>query len=176
VIITIMVLNLPVPHGADWQSLRPDLPVFGNYVVSYVFIGIYWSNHHHLLHTMTRVNGKILWANLHLLFWLSLIPFITRWVGETRFAPEPVAAYGVDLLLAAFAYRLLELAIIADQGKNSKLASTVGTAVKERLSLALYVAAIPLAFYDPWISCGIYILVALMWLVPDRRIERALKE
>jgi len=172
VIITVMVLNLQVPQGADWNALGPVWPVFGTYVVSFIFLGIYWSNHHHMLHTMTRVNGKILWANLHLLFWLSLIPFITGWVGQSHFVPVPLAVYGVDLLMAALAYTLLENLIIRDQGKDSKLAAAVGNNTKGKLSIAFYVIAIPLAFVNVWTSCGLFILVACMWLVPDKRIEK----
>jgi uncharacterized membrane protein len=176
VIITVMVLNLPVPHGADWDALRPVAPVFFTYVLSFIFLGIYWNNHHHMLHTMTRVNGGILWANLHLLFWLSLFPFITSWVGASGFASIPVAVYGVDFLLAAIAYTILEKRIVADQGKDSKLAKALGRGFKEKFSLAAYVAAVPLAFVDTRISFTLFIIVAFMWVVPDRRIERMLGE
>jgi uncharacterized membrane protein len=171
ILITIMVLELKVPHAADWQALRPLLPVFLTYVLSFVFVGIYWNNHHHLLHTADRINGKILWANLHLLFWLSLVPFVTGWMGENHFAPVPTAAYGVVMLMAAVAYTILTVTIVAHQGSGSKLAAAVGSDRKGKLSLVAYAAAIPLAFVNQWISDGLFILVALVWLVPDRRIE-----
>src|SRR5450759_5409884 len=147
VIITIMVLEMKVPHGSDWQSLQPMLPVFLSYVLSYVYIGIYWNNHHQMLHTLQRVNGSVLWANLHLLFWLSLIPFVTGWMGENHFAAIPTALYGVDLLLCAIAYTILQTTILAQHGANKRLASAVGSDLKGKISLALYAAAIPLAFY-----------------------------
>ena len=171
ILITIMVLELKVPHGADFAALRPLLPVFLSYVLSFVYLGIYWNNHHHMLQATERINGRILWANLHLLFWLSLVPFTTGWMGENHFAPLPTAVYGVVLLLAAVAYTILQSAIIAHHGPSSKLAAAVGSDTKGRLSLALYAAAIPLAFVQEWISDAIYVFVALMWLVPDRRIE-----
>jgi TMEM175 potassium channel family protein len=175
ILITIMVLELKVPHAADWSALRELLPVFLTYVLSYVYLGIYWNNHHHLVHTVERVHGGILWANLHLLFWLSLIPFATGWMGENHFAALPTALYGAVLLLAAIAYLVLQRTIIASQGPRSKLALAVGRDVKGRISPALYAAAIPLAFVHQWISDGIYVLVAFMWLVPDRRIESRLQ-
>ncbi len=171
ILITIMVLELRLPHGADWGALRPLLPVFLTYVLSFVFLGIYWNNHHQMLHTADRINGKILWANLHLLFWLSLVPFVTAWMGENHFASVPAAVYGGVLLMAAIAYTILKETIIAEHGPGSKLAAAVGTDTKGKLSLALYAAAIALAFVNQWISDGIYVFVALMWLVPDRRIE-----
>jgi uncharacterized membrane protein len=171
ILITILVLGLRVPDGADWQALRPLLPVFLTYVLSFVFLGIYWNNHHHMLHMADRINGKILWANLHLLFWLSMVPFVTGWMGENHFASVPTAAYGVVLVMAALAYTLLQAAIIAEQGPGSRLAAAVGGDVKGKLSLALYALAIVLAFANQWISDALYVLVALMWLVPDRRIE-----
>jgi uncharacterized membrane protein len=171
ILITIMVLELRVPHGADWHALRPLLPVFLTYVLSFVFLGIYWNKNHHMLHTADRINGKILWANLHLLFWLSLVPFVTGWMGENHFASVPAAVYGGVLLMAAIAYTILKETIIAEHGPGSKLAVAVGTDTKGKLSLALYAAAIALAFVNQWISDGIYVFVALMWLVPDRRIE-----
>jgi uncharacterized membrane protein len=174
ILITIMVLELKVPHGTDLEALRPMLPVFLTYVLSYVFLGIYWNNHHHLLHSTERVNGKILWANLHLLFWLSLIPFDTGWMGENHFAPLPTAAYGIVLLLAGIAYLILQNTIIAHQGPNSKLAQAVGKDVKGPLSAALYALAIPLAFVREWMSDILYVVVALIWLVPDKRIEAVL--
>jgi TMEM175 potassium channel family protein len=171
ILITILVLELRVPRGGDWGALRPLLPVFLTYVLSFVFLGIYWNNHHHMLHLADRINGKILWANLHLLFWLSLVPFVTGWMGENHFAAVPTAAYGAVLLMAAIAYTILESAIIAEQGPESRLAAAVGTDFKGKLSIALYAAAIALAFANQWLSDGLYVVVALMWLVPDRRIE-----
>ena len=176
ILITIMVLELKVPHGTDLEALRPLLPVFLTYVLSFIFLGIYWNNHHHLLHATDRINGKILWANLHLLFWLSLIPFVTGWMGENHFAPLPTAGYGVVLLLAAIAYTILQSAIVGLHGPNSRLASAVGNDVKGKLSLALYVVAIPSAFVHQWIADALYVFVALIWLVPDRRIELRLSE
>jgi uncharacterized membrane protein len=175
ILITIMVLELKVPHGAELAALRPILPVFLTYVLSYVFLGIYWNNHHHLLHATKRVNGRVLWANLHLLFWLSLIPFVTGWMGENGFRPLPTAIYGVVLLLAAIAYYILVRAILAEEGASSELAAAVGRDVKGRVSPVLYVVAIPLSFVNCWLALGIYIFVALMWLVPDRRIESRLR-
>jgi uncharacterized membrane protein len=173
IIITIMVLEMKVPHGADLASLRPLLPVFLSYVLSFVYLGIYWNNHHHMLHVTQHVSGGILWANLHLLFWLSLIPFVTGWMGENHFAPAPVALYGVVLLMAAIAYWLLQRAIISRQGRDSLLAVVIGNDIKGKISPALYAIAIPAAFFEPWIAGALYVLVALIWLVPDRRIERA---
>jgi len=174
ILITIMVLELKVPHGADRAALEPLLPVFLTYVLSFVFLGIYWNNHHHMFHAVARVSGPILWANLHLLFWLSLVPFVTGWMGENHFAPLPTAVYGAVLLLAGVAYLILQRTIIAHQGPNSVLAAAVGEDVKGRTSALLYAAAIPLAFFHEWIADVIYVLVALMWLVPDRRIESVL--
>jgi uncharacterized membrane protein len=171
ILITIMVLELKVPRGTDMQALRPLLPVFLTYVLSYIYLGIYWTNHHHMLHATARINGKVLWANLHLLFWLSLVPFATGWMGENHFASLPTAVYGVVLLLAAIAYVILQNTIIAAHGEQSKLAIAVGRDLKGKLSPLLYAAAIPLAFVREWIADAIYVLVALMWLVPDRRIE-----
>jgi uncharacterized membrane protein len=176
ILITIMVLELRVPHGADWEALRPLLPVFLTYILSFVFLGIYWSNHHHMLQAADRINGKILWANLHLLFWLSLIPFVTGWMGENHFAPLPTAVYGVVLLLAAISYTILQNMIVAQQGPNSRLGAAVGQDMKGKLSMMLYLAAIPLAFVNQWIADGIYVFVALIWLIPDRRIESSLTE
>ena len=176
ILITIMVLELKIPDGADWDALRPLLPVFLTYVLSFVFLGIYWNNHHHMLHAADRTNGAILWANLHLLFWLSLIPFTTGWMGEHHFAPLPNAVYGVVLLLAAVAYQILQLTIVAGQGPGSKLAAAVGHDLKGKLSAALYALAIPLAFVNQWISDAIYVFVALIWLIPDRRIESTLNK
>jgi uncharacterized membrane protein len=174
ILITIMVLELKVPHGADIDALRPLVPVFLTYVLSYVNLGIYWNNHHHLLHAAERVNGKILWANLHLLFWLSLVPFVTGWMGENHFAPLPTAVYGVVMLFSGVSYLILQNAVVAHQGPNSKIAAALGKDFKGPLSALLYVAAIPLAFVREWISDIIYALVSLMWLVPDRRIESKL--
>lgn len=176
ILITIMVLELKVPHGTDLEALRPLLPVFLTYVLSFVFLGIYWNNHHHMLQAAGSINGKILWANLHLLFWLSLIPFATGWMGENHFAPLPTAVYGGVLLLAAVAYTILQTLIVAHQGENSKLAAALGSDMKAKLSLLIYIVAIPSAFVHEWISDGLYVLVALIWLVPDRRIESKLNE
>jgi len=176
IIITIMVLELKVPHDDDLASLRPLLPVFLSYVLSFVYLGIYWNNHHHMLHATGSVSGAILWANLHLLFWLSLIPFVTGWMGENHFAPAPTALYGVVLLLAAIAYWILQATILVKHGCQSVLASAVGHDLKGKVSPLLYAVAIPAAFVHQAIAGGIYVLVALMWLVPDRRIERALAE
>lgn len=177
IIITIMVLDLKVPHGAQLSALYPLLPVFLSYVLSFVYIGIYWNNHHHLLLTVHTASGGILWANLHLLFWLSLFPFVTGWMGENHFAPLPSAIYGVVLLMAAIAYLTLQRAIIASHGKDrSLLARAVGHDFKGKASPAIYALAIPIAFLNPWISQLLYVLVALAWLVPDRRIENALRE
>jgi uncharacterized membrane protein len=175
ILITIMVLELRVPHGADWQALVPLVPKLLTYVLSFVFLGIYWNNHHHLLHATDRINGAILWANLHLLFWLSLVPFTTGWMGENHFAPLPTAFYGAVLLMAGVAYLILQKAIIRHQGEDSKLARAVRHDVKGKMSAVLYCAAIPLAFVHEWIAYGIYLAVVLMWLVPDRRIELALR-
>ena len=174
VIITIMVLELHVPEGADWAAVAPLVPVFLTYVMSFVMVGIYWNNHHHMLQAAERINGKILWANLHLLFWLSLMPFATGWMGQNHFAPLPTAAYGVVLLMAAIAYTILQNAIVAEQGPHSRLASAVGRDGKGKLSLALYLVAIALAFVNQWISDAIYVGVVLIWLIPDRRIESRL--
>lgn len=176
IVITIMVLEMKVPHGTDWAALEPLLPVFLSYLLSFVFLGIYWNNHHHLLQAASRVDGRILWANLHLLFWLSLVPFVTGWMGENHFAPLPVALYGVVLLLAACAYWLLSRALIAQHGGGSALARAVGRDRKGTVSVLLYVAAAGLAFVDSRLALAIYVLVAVMWLVPDRRIERSMGE
>jgi uncharacterized membrane protein len=176
IIITIMVLEMKVPYGADLAVLNPLLPVFLSYVLSFVYLAIYWNNHHHMLHATQRVTGAILWANLHLLFWLSLFPFVTGWMGENHFAPAPTALYGVVLLMAAVAYFVLQHTIIASQGVDSLLAKAVGRDLKGKLSPVLYGTAILAAFVEPWIAGSIYVFVALMWLVPDRRIERVLGE
>jgi uncharacterized membrane protein len=174
IIITIMVLELKVPHGESLDALAPLLPVFLSYVLSFLYVGIYWNNHHHMLHALDRITGPMLWANLHLLFWLSLFPFATGWMGENHFAAAPTAAYGVVLLMAAVAYWTLQQIIIAAQGPGSLLRRAVGSDWKGKLSPVVYVAAIPTAFLSPTISQALYVLVALIWLVPDRRIERVL--
>jgi uncharacterized membrane protein len=174
IIITIMVLELKVPHGESVDALSPLVPVFLSYVLSFIYVGIYWNNHHHMLHACRNVTGPILWANLHLLFWLSLFPFATGWMGENHFAAAPSAAYGVVLLMAAVAYWLLQQIIIASQGRESLLRKAVGSDWKGKLSPLVYVIAIATAFWSQWISQGLYVLVALVWLVPDRRIENAL--
>jgi uncharacterized membrane protein len=177
IIITIMVLELKVPHGSDFESLLPLLPVFLSYVLSFVYLGIYWNNHHHMLHTVQRVSGGILWANLHLLFWLSLVPFVTGWMGENHFAALPTALYGVVLLMAAIAYWILQKFIIAASGgRESLLAKAVGKDLKGKISPLLYAIAIATAFWNQWLSDALYVLVAIMWLVPDRRIERIMGE
>ena len=175
IIITIMVLELKVPHGSDWTALRPLLPVFLNYVLSFIYLGIYWNNHHHLLKACPCVNGAILWANLHLLFWLSLFPFVTGWLGENHFTSSPSALYGAVLLFAAIAYYILQSLIIAGQGGyESTLARAIGKDWKGKLSPVLYAIAIGASFIRPWIAGGIYVLVALIWLIPDRRIARVI--
>jgi len=183
IIITIMVLELKVPpsaesteHHAGLADLQKLLPVFLSYVLSFIYVGIYWNNHHHLFHATTCVTGGILWANLHLLFWLSLFPFTTAWVGENHLASAPTAVYGFVLLMAAIAYYILQRAIIAQQGPGSLLAAAVGSDWKGKLSPVLYFLSIPLAFVSVWISTGLFVLVALIWLVPDRRIERVLQK
>ena len=174
IIITIMVLELKVPHDASVEALAPLLPVFLTYLLSFVYVGIYWNNHHHMLHAASKVSGGVLWANLHLLFWLSLFPFATGWMGENHFAPWPSAAYGAVLLMAAFAYLILERTIIACDGPNSLLKTAVGRDWKGKLSPLIYLTAIASTFWSPWIAQLCYVAVALIWLVPDRRIERAL--
>jgi uncharacterized membrane protein len=174
IIITIMVLELKVPHGDNFAALQPLLPVFLSYVLSFVYVGIYWNNHHHMFQSAKHVTGGILWANLHLLFWLSLFPFATGWMGENHFAPMPTAGYGLVLLMAALAYYLLQTTIITRQGPGSILAAAIGGDWKGKLSPVLYLTAIPLAFLRPWIAHGLYVSVALLWLIPDRRIEQKL--
>jgi uncharacterized membrane protein len=176
ILITIMVLELKIPHGSDWESLRPLFPVFFTYILSFIYLGIYWNNHHHMLYVTEHINGKVLWANMHLLFWLSLVPFVTGWMGENHFAPLPTAVYGVVLLASAIAYFILQRLIIAQQGANSRLKAAVGKDIKGKLSPLIYLVAIPLAFVNQWLSDGLYVLVALMWLIPDRRIESRLGE
>jgi uncharacterized membrane protein len=175
IIITIMVLELRPPHDATLAGLRPLLPVVASYVMSYIFIGIYWSNHHHLFHAAQHVDGKCLWANLHLLFWLSLIPFVTAWMGENHFTTWPVALYGGVLLCSGIAYYILVRALLASPD-NSLLADAVGSDFKGKISIVVYVVAIPLAFVRPWFACLLYVSVAVMWLIPDRRIERKIVE
>jgi uncharacterized membrane protein len=177
IIITIMVLEMKVPHGSDWAALKPLLPVFLSYLLSFIYVGIYWNNHHHLLKACRRVNGGILWANLHLLFWLSLFPFVTGWMGENHFTSLPTALYGGVLLLAAIAYYILQTLIVKEQGGGeTKLAKAIGKDWKGKLSPVLYAAAIGASFIQPWLAGCIYVFVALMWLVPDRRIERVVDE
>ena len=172
ILITIMVLELHVPHGTDLRAMRPLVPTLLTYALSFAFLAIYWNNHHHMFHAVDHVNGRILWANMHLLFWLSLVPFVTGWMGENNFAPLPTAVYGGVLLLSAIAYTILVYAIIADQGPRSKLRAAIGNDVKGKISAALYVVAIPSAFVQRWIAFAIYLTVSLMWLAPDRRIEK----
>jgi uncharacterized membrane protein len=176
VIITVMVLEMKAPYGTSLASLRPVFPVFLTYILSFVYLGIYWNNHHHLLHATQRVNGAILWANLHLLFWLSLVPFTTAWMGENNFDSWPVAVYGVILLLAGIAYYILTRALIGVHGHGSTLAMSIGSDRKGKISIAIYAAAIPLAFARPWIAGACYVIVAIMWLIPDRRIEKKLAQ
>lgn len=172
ILITIMVLELRPPHEATLLSLKPLIPILFSYLLSFVFLGIYWTNHHHLLHAAQHVNGRVLWANLHLLFWLSLIPFVTAWMGENHFAKWPVAAYGIILLCAAISYFILVRALLTLHGPDSLLANALGTDFKGKISILGYIVAIPLAFLNPWVAFSFYILIAIMWLVPDRRIER----
>jgi uncharacterized membrane protein len=176
IIITIMVLELKVPHGAEWENLSELLPVFLSYVLSFLYVGIYWNNHHHLMHTVKRISGSILWANLFLLFWLSLVPFTTGWMGENHFAPLPVFVYALNLFMAAVAYTILSLRITAIHGQESALAVAMGADYKGKISVAAYVLAMALAFFSNWIAIGLTAIVALMWLIPDKRIERALSE
>ncbi len=176
IIITIMVLELKVQHGIDLAALRPLIPLFLSYVLSFVFIGIYWNNHHHLLQAVRHVNGRVLWANLHLLFWLSLIPFVTHWMGESHFASWPVAVYGAVMLFCGSAYLLLTRSLISHHGRESALATALGRDFKGKLSLVLYAVAVPASFVRPWLACALYVVVAVIWLVPDRRIEKTLAE
>ncbi|BAZ27977.1 hypothetical protein NIES4074_04070 [Cylindrospermum sp. NIES-4074] len=176
IVITIMVLELKVPHGADLAALRPLIPVFLSYVLSFIFVGIYWNNHHHLLQAIRHVNGYILWANMHLLFWLSLIPFVTAWMGENHFAALPVSLYGTVLLLAAIAYLILVRVLISHHGQDSALAIALGKDFKGKVSIVFYALAIPVAFVNSWFACVLYVLVAAMWLIPDRRIEKTLTQ
>ena len=176
IIITIMVLELKVPDETSLEALKPLFPVILSYIMSFVYLAIYWNNHHHMLHTVKRVNGKILWANLHLLFWLSLVPFVTGWMGENNFAPGPLALYGVILLMAAIAYYLLQLTILQTHGKDSLLARAIGKDIKGKISPILYVLAIASTLLSEWIAASLYVVVALIWLVPDKRIEVIFRE
>jgi uncharacterized membrane protein len=176
IIITIMVLELRAPHEASIDALQPLIPVFASYVLSFVNVGIYWNNHHHMFHATHRVNAAVLWANLHLLFWLSLVPFVTAWMGETHFASAPMATYGVVLLMAAIAYYILQSKIIQEQGEDGLVARAVGGDFKGKISPIMYLVAIPTAFVSRWFAGALYVAVALMWLLPDRRIERVLAE
>ncbi|MGH9358111.1 MAG: TMEM175 family protein [Terriglobia bacterium] len=176
VIITIMVLEMKSPHGVRLTALRPEVPVFLSYVLSFVYIGIVWSNHHHLLHATQRVNGATLWANLHLLFWISLVPFTTAWMGENHFSTWPVALYGIVLLLAGGAYLILTRVLITLHGPDSTIARSIGSDMKGKISFVIYAAAIPLAFVQTWVACACYVVVAIIWLIPDQRIERTLTQ
>jgi uncharacterized membrane protein len=176
IIITIMVLELRVPEGADWAALRPLTPVFLSYVLSFVFLGIYWNNHHHLLQAVRHVNGRVLWANMHLLFWMSLTPAATAWMGENHFAAAPVALYGIVQLLAACAYFILTRSLIAAHGNDSPLATAVGRDFKGKVSVAIWAVAILVSFQTPLLACALYVLVAIIWFIPDRRIERTLAQ
>jgi uncharacterized membrane protein len=176
IIITIMVLEIKVPHGNDFTAMKPLIPVLISYVLSFIYIGIYWNNHHHLMHTVKNVTGGILWANLHLLFWLSLVPFTTGWIGENHFDPIPMAVYGFVLLMAAIAFFILQTIIVKSQGEHSILARAIGSDLKGKMSLVLYLTAIASNFVSQWISGSLYVLVAFIWLIPDQRIENILKE
>jgi TMEM175 potassium channel family protein len=176
ILITIMVLELKVPLKTDWSALSPLIPVLFSYVMSFAYLAIYWNNHHHLLQAVKHVDGRVLWANLHLLFWLSLFPFVTGWMGETQFAPRPVALYGSVLLLAAVAYYILTRSLISLHGRDLALASAVGRDFKGKISVLIYAVAIPLSFVYSWSACALYVLVAVMWLIPDRRIEKTLAD
>ena len=170
--ITIMVIELHAPHDASWSALVPVVPIFLTYVLSFAFLGIYWNNHHHMLHAAERINGRVLWANLHLLFWLSLVPFVTGWMGQNHFAPAPSAGYGIVMLFAAIAYSILARALVAEQGPNSRLARAIGDDRKGKVSILLWALGIAFAFVNAWIAVAIYVGVAMMWFVPDKRIER----
>ncbi len=176
IIITIMVLEIKVPHGDNLAVLRPLLPVFLSYVMSFIFLGIYWNNHHHLLQAVRQINGGVLWANLHLLFWLSLIPFVTGWMGENHFAAVPVALYGVVMLLAGAAYFILTRVLLTVHTRDSELAIAIGNDFKGKISLVIYAAGIVMAAFNSWLACALYVLVSIIWLIPDRRIERALNK
>jgi uncharacterized membrane protein len=175
ILITIMVLELRLPHGTDWNALRPLLPVFLTYILSFILLGIYWTNHHHMLQATDEIRGGVLWANLHLLFWLSLVPFVTGWMGENHSAPVPTAVFGAVFLMSGVAYTILQSSIVACHGHNTKLKEAIGSDIKGKLSVVMYATAIPLAFVNQWISDALYVAVALIWLVPDRRIEATLQ-
>jgi uncharacterized membrane protein len=174
ILITIMVLELTGPHEPTLDALHPLIPTFLSYVLSFIYLGIYWNNHHHLIQAVQHVNGRVLWANLHLLFWLSLVPFVTSWMGENHFAALPVALYGVVLVFAGVAYYILTRALIALHGRDSRIATALGNDFKGKISVVLYLVAIPMAFVNAWIACGVYFSVAIIWLIPDRRIEKTL--
>ncbi|MFP3598903.1 TMEM175 family protein [Chryseobacterium sp. SIMBA_029] len=176
IIITIMVLELKVPEGTSWESLKPILPKFLAYIFSFIYVGIYWNNHHHLFQAVKKVNGNILWANLHLLFWLSLMPVATEWLGTTNFAKNPAAAYGICLIMCAIAYTILENLIIKNEGENSSIKQAIHSKFKEYISIVFYVAGIATSFFYPYLAIGFYYIVALIWLIPDKRIEKTLKE
>ena len=176
IIITIMVLELKIPHGTEWSVLKPLIPIFLSYVMSFVYLGIYWNNHHHLLQLCDEVSGPILWANMHLLFWLSLVPFVTGWMGENHFTAQPTALYGFVLLMASIAYFILQTTIIKSQGEYSRLRIALGKDIKGRGSVLLYILAVTFSYFRPWAAVGVYVLVALIWLIPDRRIETAIKK
>jgi len=176
ILITIMVLELTVPHEADLAALRPLIPIFLSYVLSFVFLGIYWNNHHHLFQVIERVDGRVLWANSHLLFWLSLIPFVTGWMGENNFSVWPVALYGTVLFFAGVAFFILTRALLSIHSRDSVLATALGRDFKGKISVVIYLVAIPLSFVNSWVACAIYVLVAVMWLVPDPRIEKTLAQ
>ncbi|BAP30198.1 ferrochelatase [Chryseobacterium sp. StRB126] len=176
IIITIMVLELKVPEGGSWASLKPLLPKFLAYIFSFIYVGIYWNNHHHLFQAVKKVNGGILWANLHLLFWLSMMPIATEWIGTTGFAENPVATYGIVLVLCAIAYSILENVIIRCEGENSKLKEAIHAKYKENISIIFYILGIAISFFYPYIAIGFYYIVALIWLIPDQRIEKSLKD
>jgi len=176
IIITIMVLELKVPEGSSWASLKPLLPKLIAYIFSFIYVGIYWNNHHHLFQAVKKVNGSILWANLHLLFWLSLMPIATEWIGATHFAKNPVAMYGICLIMSAVAYTILENLIIRSEGENSRLKEAIHSKFKEYISIIFYVLGIAVSFFYPYIAIGFYYIVAFIWLIPDRRIEKSLKE
>ena len=174
IIITIMVLEIKVPHGTDFEAIKPIIPVFISYILSFIYVGIYWNNHHHMFQVTKEVTGGILWANLHLLFWLSLLPFTAGWVGENHLAALPAALYGFVLLMAAIAYYILQMAIVRHQGADSILGAAIGSDWKGKLSPICYIVAIPMSFVSPWIAIGLYVFVAMIWFIPDRRIERVL--
>ena len=175
IIITIMVLELKVPHETSLEALGPILPIFLSYLLSFIYVGIYWNNHHHMFQAVKHINGQVLWANLHLLFWLSLIPFSTAWMGENQFSTWPVLLYGIILFLAGLAYFILAQALIAGHGKDSRFAATLGSSWKEKISLYIYIAALPITFFNSWLALTLYVLVALMWFIPDQRFEKGLE-